>query len=340
MAQKNENEVHTTIVSVASVLGNLLDHYGLDKYAIARQVGIDIDIAYKPNDRVSTAMLQKVWQIAVQKTSDPCIGLIYAELLQPASLCGLGLSWITSDTLKDSISRLIRFQRSISTAFDLSLNELDDSYQIIIRSHLKKPAGVTFDASIATIFRMCKITYGPELKAERVTISHPAPEPQECADKFNEFFNVQVEFNAKETQVLFAKQAFENKLTSSNPDLARMNDKVVIQYLDSFDKNNVSAQVRAKIIEQLCNGIPQQDLIASALNLSLRSLQRKLNEESTSYKEILDDTRLQLSRQYLKGSDRPIIEIGFLLGFSEPGNFARAFRRWTGESPHEYREAN
>jgi len=261
MAQKNENEVHTTIVSVASVLGNLLDHYGLDKYAIARQVGIDIDIAYKPNDRVSTAMLQKVWQIAVQKTSDPCIGLIYAELLQPASLCGLGLSWITSDTLKDSISRLIRFQRSISTAFDLSLNELDDSYQIIIRSHLKKPAGVTFDASIATIFRMCKITYGPELKAERVTISHPAPEPQECADKFNEFFNVQVEFNAKETQVLFAKQAFENKLTSSNPDLARMNDKVVIQYLDSFDKNNVSAQVRAKIIEQLCNGIPQQDLI-------------------------------------------------------------------------------
>lgn len=336
MASKEE-EQHTTIVSIASVLGKVLDHHGLDKYAIARQVGINVDIAYKPNERIETSKLQKVWQIAVDESGDQCIGLTYAKLLQPASLCGLGLSWITSDTLKDSINRLIRFQRAISTATEFSLNELDDCYQVIFRSNLKEPVDVSYDAAIAALFQMCKITYGPELKAEKVSISHSKPD---CAEQFNDFFGVSVEFNAKESQIFFNKQTFETKLTSSNPDLARMNDQIVIKYLNSFDKTNISMRVREHIIEQLTNGIPQQDQIAISLNLSLRSLQRKLSDEGTSYKEILDDTRLQLSKQYLMGSNRPIIEIGFLLGFSEPGNFARAFRRWTGASPHEYRSAN
>ncbi len=117
-----------------------------------------------------------------------------------------------------------------------------------------------------------------------------------------------------------------------------MSDQVVIDYLKQFDKKNITMQVRARIIEELNNGVPNQEKIASSLNMSLRNLQRKLKEEDTSFKKILDETRSELSRQYLRGSDRSIIEVGFLLGFSEPSNFARAFRRWTGVSPHEYRE--
>lgn len=121
MEHKNNFDKHTTIVSIASVLGKVLDHYGLDKYAIAKQVGISIETAYKPNDRVNTAKIQKVWAIASSETGDGCLGLTYAEFLQPASLCGLGLSWITSDTLKDSILRLVKYQRAISTATDFSI---------------------------------------------------------------------------------------------------------------------------------------------------------------------------------------------------------------------------
>ena len=121
-----EPKQKTTIVSIASVLGKLLDNYGLDRLAIAQSAGIDTDIAYKPNDRISTAMLQKVWKIAETKITDDSFGITYAKLIQPASLCGLGLAWITSDSLKDSINRLVRFQHSISTNVDFKLNELDD----------------------------------------------------------------------------------------------------------------------------------------------------------------------------------------------------------------------
>lgn len=325
----------TTVVSIASVLGQLLDHCGLDKIAIAKQAGIDMAIAYRPNDRVSTSMLQKVWKISLQQTQDECLGLTYATFIQPASLGGLGLSWITSDTLKDSINRLVRFQNSISTATDISLNELDDYYQIVVRSKIKHHVTVSMDAAVATLFQMCRITFGPELKVERVVIAHDQPENTE---KFNEFFGVKVEFGGSETQLIFAKSTFEQQLVSANPDLARMSDKTVIEYLKKFDKSNLSLQVRARIIEELNNGVPNQGKIAGSLNMSLRNLQRKLKGEKTNFKTILDETRSELSKQYLRGSDRSIIEVGFLLGFSEPSNFARAFRRWTGVSPHEYRE--
>jgi len=338
-ALKNTNtkECQTTVVSIASVLGKVLDNYGLDKFAIAKKVGIDTNVAYKPNDRISTAKMQKVWKIAHQESGDDCLGLAYAQLIQPASLCGLGLAWITSDTLKDSINRLVRFQAAITTASDFMLNELNDCYQIILRSKIKKTEYTSIDASIATLFKMCQITYGPNLKAESVHIAHPKPAGSK---KFDEFFGVKVKFDSKENQLIFTKNVFEIKLLTANPELARMNDQIVIDYLQSFDKKNISMQVRARIIEELNNGIPHQNKIANHLNMSLRNLQRKLKEEKTSFKAILDETRSELSKQYLRGSERSIIEVGYLLGFSEPSNFARAFRRWTGVSPIEYRESS
>ncbi len=328
-------ECPTTVMSIASVLGKLLEYYGLDKYAIAKQVGIDTQIAYKPNDRISTSKLQKVWKIVYQKSGDSALGLVYADLIQPASLSGLGLAWITSDTLKDSINRLVRFQAAITTSAEFTFNELDDCYQIVIRSKLKNPESVSIDATIASLFKMCQITYGPDLKAEKVCIAHAKPD---CTKKFDNFFGTKVKFETEETQLFFAKKTFELKLLTANPDLARMNDQIVIDYLKCFDKKNIVMQVRARIIEELNNGVPNQEKIASQLSMSLRNLQRKLKGENSSFKTILDETRSELSKQYLRGSDRSIIEVGFLLGFTEPSNFARAFRRWTGVSPNEYRD--
>ncbi len=330
-----KTEALTTVVSIAVVLGKVLDHYGLDKMAIAKEVNIDTNIAYRPNDRISSAKLQKVWKIAHAQSGDDCIGLTYAEIIQPASLCGLGLAWITSDTLKDSIDRLIRFQAAITTATSFIFNELSDSYQIIIKAKINKPESVSVDAAIASLYKMCQITYGLDLVAKRVCISHSQPD---CSNKFDGFFGVNVEFDTEETQIFFSKEMFDLRLANANPELARMNDRVVIDYLKKFDKSNIVIQVRAQIIEELTNGIPHQEKIARYLNMSLRNLQRKLKEEETSFKIILDEIRIDLSKQYLRGSDRSIFEVGFLLGFSEPSNFARAFRRWTGESPNEFRE--
>lgn len=77
--------------------------------------------------------------------------------------------------------------------------------------------------------------------------------------------------------------------------------------------------------------------MAQALLLSQRTLQRRLQEEGTSYQQLLDDTRRELAEQYLGQVDLTLLEVAYLLGFADPSNFFRAFRRWFGETPGEYR---
>ena len=96
--------------------------------------------------------------------------------------------------------------------------------------------------------------------------------------------------------------------------------------------------MQSTLIEQLPSGVPKQQDTASALNMSIRNLQRRLNEKGSSFKELLNRTRKELAIHYLQDSEKPVIEIGFLLGYVDASNFARAFRRWQGMSPLEYRK--
>ena len=121
--------------------------------------------------------------------------------------------------------------------------------------------------------------------------------------------------------------------------LARINDEHTQSYLASFIARTTTRDVVDKIVERLPDGPPGQQQIASALHMSNRTLQRKLREEGTSFKDLLQDTRMQLARKYLLSPGRSVVETAYLLGFSEPSTFSRAFKRWTGVAPVDYREA-
>jgi AraC-like DNA-binding protein len=99
----------------------------------------------------------------------------------------------------------------------------------------------------------------------------------------------------------------------------------------------VTHQVRQVLCRLLPQGEPKREAVAQALLLSERTLQRRLQEEGTSYQQLLDDTRRELAEQYLAQPNLPLLEIAYLLGFADPSNFFRAFRRWFDATPGEYR---
>ena len=89
----------------------------------------------------------------------------------------------------------------------------------------------------------------------------------------------------------------------------------------------------------LPQGEPRRETVAQALYLSERTLQRRLQEEGSSFQKLLDDTRRDLAVQYLCQPDLAPLAIAYLLGFADPSNFYRAFKRWFGVTPGEYRQA-
>ena len=114
-------------------------------------------------------------------------------------------------------------------------------------------------------------------------------------------------------------------------------DTVIQNYLARYDKHDTVSLVRKVVAETLVNGDLNKQSIAEAISLSTRTLQRRLEEQGSSVKEIIDDTRHQMALEYLAQKSHSIKEISFHLGFSDSSNFSRAFKRWEGKTPKQYR---
>lgn len=333
----NPQDHHTTLATAVAVLRQAVQSYGLDFDAISTQAGIQPSSLYDPGNRIPVNKIQTIWKVAFNKTKDDAFGLTYASFFQPAVLHGLGLAWLTSSTLKDSLNRLIRYQRVLSTLCRFSLEESPNQYTIIfdhepLESELEH---ISTDAVICSFFKMCKISMGPTITPKSVSMKRPLPL---CQEQFNSFFGTTVAFGSNRNCIVFDRALLETIQPAANAELARMNDQIVMDYLRKLNQDDIELQVQSTLIEQLPSGLPSQKETASALNMSIRNLQRRLHEKGSSFKQLLNRTRQELAVNYLKDSNKPIIEIGFLLGYVDASNFARAFRRWQGISPQQYRK--
>ena len=132
----------------------------------------------------------------------------------------------------------------------------------------------------------------------------------------------------------------DQKLDGANPQLAQLNDQLMISTLAKLNRNNIEQRVKAAIIEQLPSGNISQEMVADELHMSVRNLQRKLKNIDTSFRELLDEIRRELAKQYVTTSDVNLSEVTFLLGFSESSSFSRAYKRWHGVTPSEVRKSS
>jgi len=327
----------TTHSGIAHVMASTLLKYGCDSQTLFAQAGMDITHHMAVNDRVAAISMQKLWRIAVQETGDESFGLAYAENLHLGALQGLGFSWIASNTLHDALMRLVRYYRIISSAGEVLLENNADQYKLWYKIPASKgvAAPASLDAALATFIQLCRFAKGDSFSPCRVELQRQKPTK---TVKFDTFFNCPVDYDCNENCLYFDRKELESQLPMANPELAKVSDQVVIDYLKRYDKGNIVSQIRASIIEWLPSGTPTQEKIASDVHMSPRTLQRKLSELGTSYKVLLEDIRKDLALHYLGGSDHSIGEVTYLLGFSEPSNFARSFKRWTGVTPHEYQQ--
>jgi AraC-like DNA-binding protein len=328
----------TTLSSVAALLAQTLRSCSCDPEPLFAAAGIDMADASDPNVRISTIRMQTLWRLAIEKTGIPELGLVAVRQFQPAVLQGLGFAWLASDTLGDALGRLVRYSRIINVLPDFSLEESGDTVDLVIRV---PDLGTDFmyaatDAGMGVFLRMCQITAAADIMPRRTSLQRPTPvDPA----PYVAMFGPNIEFEADAYRLYFDKKLVHTRLSTANPELARLNDQAVIDYLARYDRSSITMQVRSKIIECLPDGRPNQGDIAETLHTSLRSLQRKLRNEETTFKDLLSETQQQLAMHYIQETHRSIGEITYLLGFSEPSNFTRAFKRWTGKSPAEYRES-
>src|SRR4051812_46702307 len=129
-------------------------------------------------------------------------------------------------------------------------------------------------------------------------------------------------------------------MPKAHPHMLAFFDKQALALLGQAPPDEpIADSVRRAIVATLPSGTPSLPDVARSLGLSERTLRRRLAVERTSFQDLLEGFRSSLAGRYLERKDLALAEIAFLLGFSEPSPFYRAFRRWFGQSPERYRQA-
>jgi AraC-like DNA-binding protein len=153
-----------------------------------------------------------------------------------------------------------------------------------------------------------------------------------------EFFGPHLEFDCGENQVAIDARDLDQAIAGSDQALLGTLEQQADRLISERPtRSDGLAWIRERVRLDLRCGTPQLQSIAAKLQMSARTLQRKLAAEGTSFQAVLDGVREELARIYMARRDLALGEVAYLLGFSELSAFVRAFRRWTGQSPGQFR---
>ena len=180
----------------------------------------------------------------------------------------------------------------------MSLTETTDGYEVntvsIPREITPQPAHAAIDAGMALTLHLCRLSDHKDLLPLRMEVTRPQPA---CAEQYHQYFGANILFNSERNLLLFDRHTIEKQLPTANIDLALSCDKIIKDYLINMDKHDVVMQVKTKLIDNLPSGAITEKDIADLLHMSLRSLQRKLEEKGYTYKKLMEDTRRELAEQ-------------------------------------------
>ena len=329
----------TTLTSWVRVIASTLDDYGVDSQALFEKAGLEFSQLTNPNARYPFSDVTRLWNMSVEATDDPCFGLSTIKHWHQTIFHAFGYAWLASNTLKEALERTLRYIRIINSAAKVTLTEIPEGYLFQLDTdydnNVIEPSPASLDAGFAMLIHMCRVSCGNEFSPQRIELKRPY---MECAKRYSEYFNTQIVYGSEYNRILFDKYHVEKQLPSANIVLAHNNDRIVSTYLSKIDKDDIVMQVKSKLVDNLSSGKVTEKYVAELLNLSHRNLQRKLQGCNITFKTLLNDTRKDMALMYIKDNQMSLSEITYLLGFSEQSNFSRAFKRWTGKSPKDFRQ--
>lgn len=326
-------------VSIKPVQGILVAsrHCQVPIEKVIAAIGLDPSWFDDLDRRISHEMLCAMWQEITRRSDAPCIGLRLPEFSQPLHVFGYAI--LNSPNLGRALERMGQYVRLVHTGVEFTLTVEGTVARLthdIPASPVPLPAALSQWVLATIVWRFRQAT-GVDWVPFEVKFQHlQLPD----ISAYRNLFRAPLAFNHSVDELVLDAELLKLPLLKADPALEVILDRHVQELLAKLPTNNTFLDsVRWAIHEGLRCGDVGMEGISKRLSYSSRTFQRKLKEAGTSYTSLLDEMRQQLSVYYLQEEPFSVSEIAFLLGFSETSAFHRAFKRWTGTSPGEFRLA-
>jgi len=329
----------TTLLTIPRLISQVLSVYDIDAEDIFKQA--KIDITNNDNNRISMVDMFNLWQIAVQATNNPNLGIVAASLFQPAYLKGIGLAWMASENLEAGLRRFINNSQLINTVMRVEIIEQGDELLIQYKGRLADQDKVkghrcAIELGVGFFLKMFRLASGKSIPATGVYFTFDVDDNNKA---YQDFFQCPVHGNQNVNGISFSKSLLTETLPTYDSELVELNETLINKHISTLNKGDTSTKVIKIIHELLPSGCPGEEVVAFRLHMSKRTLQRKLKAEAQSFLAILTNVRIILAKQLLTVNEHSITEISYQLGYSSPSTFARAFKKQTALSPAEYKDS-
>jgi AraC-like DNA-binding protein len=284
--------------------------------------------------RVSHAQFSVAWAEAVRLSGEPALALQIAEALPSGAFGIVEYVCRSAPSLGEAIRQWVRYLNILDEAVHVGVVEEEDSVVLRVLDESEAPAPAAHELCFGVLAARARELAAAPVRILAVRFTHRAPSD---VSPYQRWFDAPVTFGARFTELVLPRSAMDTPLASADPNLLA----ILTRHADTLaakdrSKPPVTREVERVLRAALRSDDGDIDPVARRLGLTARSLQRRLKEEGTSFKEVREHVRHELAMRYLD-EDLAISEVSFLLGFSEPSAFFRAFKRWTGATPLENR---
>lgn len=313
--------------------------YGLDPGELMVKAGLDVAMLTVPDARYPAMNVRRFWEIIVAATRDDLVGMRCGHEMQVATLHGLGLAIVTSHSLAQVLELIARYCKVISSTMEMSLAHDKHGTTLAIGTlHGSEARHAARLAVLAFVLRQAN-SLSQHLVQPIAVHLRMSKLSDEDRSRLNHHFGCEVDTTGDAPDsIRFAYADVMEPYAGSNAMLREANEQVVRAYINRVRQSSFTARVEEEIqmiIEQ--GGTAKIESVAKKLNLSARTLQRRLEDEKVTFAELFDGRRRQLAHDSLAHSEMSITEIAYTIGFADPSNFSRSCVRWFGVSPASYR---
>ena len=324
--------------SVPRMIWRLLESHGIDADAVFRQSGFDPAHMSEPRMRYPKESFQNLWADVVKITGNGSIGIEAGRFYSPLDLSALGVSFLSSTTLMEALQRIHRYESIVNSSLTFTITETQGRVDVLSDANfsVEQVARIHEDIRVSILLDLCRKGLGPALNPIEVAFTYPEPKD---TSEYAAIFCCPLVFSQPISRVSLRVEDTQRPFLSSNRDVAFGNDQILDRVLSELKGSSLASQVKHVIIECLPSGSPTEKDIVERLFMSSRTLQRKLSDEGTNFRTLLLEARRALAEQYIADKNMPLAEISYMLGFADQSSFFRAFKKWTGDSPSQFRES-
>ncbi|MHA6492737.1 AraC family transcriptional regulator [Pseudomonas borbori] len=323
-------------VAHAVALIELAEELGLPRARLFADAHVYADVTEAPRGRLSFLDFYSLANCALLQCGQPALGLLFGQRLNVSAHGILGYAVLSSSNLGMAIQFALKYYPVLGLTFELEMVEQDD--RVELRATESMPLGAlsrfAAESLLSSLYTIARFLLGEPLQHVQVGFTHVAPA---YAAQYQQVFGVAARFEQPYHCLSLPKAYLARPMALANPATMHMCQQQCEALLSGLDLQDGLLTRLRRLLMANPGEFPSLQDAADALHTSGRSLRRQLANMGTSYQQVLDEVRRSLAVQYLTATHLPLYEIAYLLGFNDPSNFRRAFKKWTGKLPTDFR---